>query len=118
MKQSEQKASDSKLILNGRAALCAGRDDMSSEDEDQEAIHRFAKPDHFKTLLESGAIPDAAMIHEARKKRQKAREQGKRLIINQFKTKFNSIALCNRLIWSFFSRRRFHRIGREKGGQQ
>lgn len=50
---------------------------MSSEDELDETQHRFARPDHhFKTVLESGAIPDAAMIHEARKKRQKAREQG------------------------------------------
>lgn len=69
------------LILNGRAALCAGRDDMSSEDEsesvDDQNQHRFKKPDNFKTILESGAIPDAAMIHEARKKRQKARELGK-----------------------------------------
>lgn len=68
------------LILNGRAALCAGRDDMSSEDEtadnDDSSQHRFRKPDNFKALLESGAIPDAAMIHEARKKRQKARELG------------------------------------------
>lgn len=69
------------LVLNGRAALCAGRDDMSSEDEkaanDDSHQHRFRKPDNFKALLESGAIPDAAMIHEARKKRQKARELGK-----------------------------------------
>lgn len=68
--------------MNGRAALCAGRDDMSSEDEPHEnedgaePKHRFNKPDQFKTLLESGAIPDAAMIHAARKKRQKARELG------------------------------------------
>lgn len=66
-------------MLNGRAALCAGRDDMSSEDETEsldEHKHRFRKPDNFRALLESGAIPDAAMIHEARKKRQKARELG------------------------------------------
>lgn len=55
---------------------------MSSEDEDQSQKehnqqHRFNKPDNFKTVLESGAIPDAAMIHAARKRRQKAREQGK-----------------------------------------
>lgn len=56
--------------------MCAGRDDMSSGDELDETLHRFNRPDHFKTVLESGAIPDAAMIHEARKKRQKAREQG------------------------------------------
>lgn len=64
------------IVLNGRAALCAGRDDMSSEDESESTAHRFKKPDSFRSLLESGAIPDAAMIHEARKKRQKAREQG------------------------------------------
>lgn len=71
------------LILNGRAALCAGRDDMSSDEneshehDDESQKHVFNKPDQFKTLLESGAIPDAAMIHAARKKRQKARELGK-----------------------------------------
>lgn len=67
------------IVLNGRAALCAGRDDMSSEDESEstaKGAHRFKKPDSFRSLLESGAIPDAAMIHEARKKRQKARELG------------------------------------------
>ncbi|XP_053671242.1 PAX3- and PAX7-binding protein 1 isoform X2 [Anopheles nili] len=73
------------MILNGRAALCAGRDDMSSEDEASAADegdgkhhhHRFAKPQsNFKLCLENGVIPDAAMIHAARKRRQKAREQG------------------------------------------
>lgn len=73
-------------VLNGRAALCAGRDDMSSDDEQPpvaakatataEQRHRFAKPDNFKTVLESGAIPDAAMIHAARKRRQQARDEG------------------------------------------
>lgn len=71
---------ETNLVLNGRAALCAGRDDMSSEEESESVNdqHRFRKPDNFKALLESGAIPDAAMIHEARKKRQKARELGKK----------------------------------------
>jgi GC-rich sequence DNA-binding factor len=71
------------LILNGRAALCAGRDDMSSEDDDEEnggdndyANHKFSQRDEIKIKLESGVIPDAAMIHAARKRRQKAREQG------------------------------------------
>lgn len=68
-------------MLNGRAALCAGRDDMSSEDGENDSenddLHRFKRPSSFKTLLESGTIPDATMIHEARKKRQKARELGK-----------------------------------------
>lgn len=70
-----------KIILNGRAALCAGRDDMSEDESEStaESAHRFKKPspsDSFRSLLESGAIPNAAMIHEARKKRQKARELG------------------------------------------
>lgn len=82
-----KKTEQTNIILNGRAALCAGRDDMSSEDEADDSNvpdsqHRFAKPDHFKTVLESGAIPDAAMIHEARKKRQKARELGKPNLIH------------------------------------
>lgn len=71
-------SADTNAVLNGRAALCAGRDDMSSEDDElaDKTRHRFTRPDNFRTVLESGAIPDAAMIHEARKKRQKAREQG------------------------------------------
>lgn len=71
------------MILNGRAALCAGRDEMSSEEEEENDVedrshgHRFAQPDDFDFKFESGAIPDAAMIHAARKRRQKAREEGK-----------------------------------------
>lgn len=70
------------LVLNGRAALCAGRDDMSSDEEDENEIderaqgHRFSQPEEFDFKLESGTIPDAAMIHAARKRRQKAREEG------------------------------------------
>lgn len=55
----------------------SGKDDLSSEeDEVQASVHRFSKPDNFKKVLESGAIPDAAMIHAARKRRQRARELG------------------------------------------
>lgn len=62
--------------------MCAGRDDMSSEDDEAEdessnGRHRFNNPSNFKHILESGGIPDAAMIHAARKSRQKARELGK-----------------------------------------
>ncbi|XP_039964546.1 PAX3- and PAX7-binding protein 1 isoform X1 [Bactrocera tryoni] len=76
------KKSEPEIILNGRAAICAGRNDMSDEDEpeadedEREGKHRFSKPEHLKQMLESGSIPDAAMIHAARKRRQKAREQG------------------------------------------
>lgn len=63
------------IILSGRAALCAGKDDLSS-DEDDLPTHKFSRPENFKKVLESGAIPDAAMIHAARKSRQRAREMG------------------------------------------
>ncbi|XP_055310966.1 uncharacterized protein LOC129573860 [Sitodiplosis mosellana] len=63
---------ESSLVLNGRAALWAGRDDMSSSEDESVSKephqHRFTKPDNFKALLESGAISDAHMVHEARKK--------------------------------------------------
>ncbi|XP_012277672.1 PAX3- and PAX7-binding protein 1 [Orussus abietinus] len=70
------------LILNGRAALAAGKDDYTSDEEedDNRSSHKFRRnterTDTMKILLESGCIPDAAMIHAARKRRQKARELG------------------------------------------
>ncbi|EDX11931.1 GD19905 [Drosophila simulans] len=78
-----KKSETPEAILNGRAALCAGREDMSDEEDQQsedgghdKTRHRFSKPEHLKQMLESGSIPDAAMIHAARKRRQRAREQG------------------------------------------
>uniref|UniRef100_A0A6P4E650 PAX3- and PAX7-binding protein 1 isoform X1 n=2 Tax=Drosophila rhopaloa TaxID=1041015 RepID=A0A6P4E650_DRORH len=78
-----KKSETPEAVLNGRAALCAGREDMSDDDEQQsedgghdKTRHRFSKPEHLKQMLESGSIPDAAMIHAARKRRQRAREQG------------------------------------------
>ncbi|CAH1996838.1 unnamed protein product [Acanthoscelides obtectus] len=73
--ENHKKPNTPPTILSGRDALCAGKDDLSS-DEDEEPAHRFSKPDNFKKVLESGAIPDAAMIHAARKRRQRARELG------------------------------------------
>ncbi|KAL5273599.1 PAXBP1 family protein [Megaselia abdita] len=72
------KKSEPDLILNGRAALCAGRDDMSDEEEQDEADlnHRFSKPENLRKFLESGSIPDAAMINAARLARNKKRIQG------------------------------------------
>lgn len=70
-------------ILSGRDALCAGKDDLSSEEEDISSTHRFSKPENFKKVLESGAIPDAAMIHAARKKRQRARELGDYIAVEE-----------------------------------
>ena len=78
------KKSEPDIILSGRAAICAGRNDMSDEEmdnqenqnDDLQGGHRFSKPEVLKQMLESGSIPDAAMIHAARKRRQRAREQG------------------------------------------
>lgn len=71
------------LILNGRDAVTAGKDDYTSEDEEEgegSRTHQFKKqtsrPDSMRFFLQSGCIPDAAMIHAARKRRQKARETG------------------------------------------
>ncbi|KAH8278983.1 hypothetical protein KR018_012122 [Drosophila ironensis] len=94
-----KKSETPEAILNGRAALCAGRDDMSDDDEKSEdgghdkTRHRFSKPEHLKQMLESGSIPDAAMIHAARKRRQRAREQGKPR--NQEIRQSNIPTLCN-----------------------
>ena len=45
------------MILNGRAALTAGKNDYTSEDEDDEKTHTFRKnsdkEDHMKIILES-----------------------------------------------------------------
>lgn len=72
------KKSEPELILNGRAALCAGRDDLSDEEnEDDDLNHRFSKPENLRKFLESGSIPDAAMINAARQARNKKRIQGK-----------------------------------------
>lgn len=92
------KKSDPELILNGRAAMCAGRDEMSSEDDEGEdestnGRHRFNNPSSFKHILESGGIPDAAMIHAARKSRQKARELGEFTDPAGVWRKFNKTAL-------------------------
>lgn len=46
-------------------------------------------------MLESGSIPDAAMIHAARKRRQRAREQGMKALR---KLSFRS----SLIIWSVF----------------
>lgn len=63
------------VLFSSKFVTFSGKDDLSSEEDDQ-PTHRFSKPDNVKRVLESGAIPDAAMIHAARKKRQRARELG------------------------------------------
>ncbi|XP_066999451.2 PAX3- and PAX7-binding protein 1 isoform X2 [Anabrus simplex] len=62
------------IVMNGREAEMAEADGVSSEED--EKYPKFSQPDHVKLLLESGRIPDAAMIHAARKRRQLAREMG------------------------------------------
>ncbi|CAG0917312.1 unnamed protein product [Notodromas monacha] len=49
-------------------------EEESEEEHDPRSRHTFSDP--FKRMLESGVVPTAAMIHEARKRRQRARELG------------------------------------------
>ncbi|XP_071444852.1 PAX3- and PAX7-binding protein 1 [Hetaerina americana] len=73
------KRNNASQILNGREAEFADHTVSDEEDLEDEATkqrkHIFNQPD-VKLLLQSGRIPDAAMIHAARKKRQMAREMG------------------------------------------
>lgn len=71
------KKSEPIVTYNGKEALYIGKDEMSSEEEEPVPMgkHKFHQPD-LKMALESGIIPNAAMIHAARKSRQKARELG------------------------------------------
>lgn len=71
------------LILSGRAAIVAGAtgdvDSDSSETEvGEQTHHRFTalhpSRDTVRAVLDKGGIPDAALIHAARKTRQQARE--------------------------------------------
>ncbi|XP_077291143.1 PAX3- and PAX7-binding protein 1 isoform X2 [Arctopsyche grandis] len=75
------------IILSGRAALVAGAtgDISGSEGDESDTIDEinarfkpmFRPPgDSVRALLDRGVIPDAALIHAARKKRQQAREIG------------------------------------------
>ncbi|XP_022193893.2 PAX3- and PAX7-binding protein 1 [Nilaparvata lugens] len=66
-------------VLNGREALATLSE---SSDEEEGATkhgtmrHKFSHSDQMKQLLRRGCIPDAAMIHAVRKRRQEARELG------------------------------------------
>ena len=53
--------------------------ESNSEDEDDEPKHTYNKPT-FTDILRSGVIPDANMIHMARKRRQAARDRGDEFI--------------------------------------
>ncbi|XP_059485631.1 PAX3- and PAX7-binding protein 1 [Neocloeon triangulifer] len=73
------------LILSGREAeFAVERSD--SEDDDDKDHPKFSRPKKLQHVLDSGCIPDAAMIHAARKSRQKARELGDFIPIDESKT--------------------------------
>ncbi|CAH0722967.1 unnamed protein product, partial [Brenthis ino] len=66
------------LILSGREALAAdGAGDISDESdtEDNRGFHQY-RAESVRAALVPGHIPDAALIHAARKTRQQARELG------------------------------------------
>ncbi|XP_013148700.1 PREDICTED: PAX3- and PAX7-binding protein 1 isoform X2 [Papilio polytes] len=77
----KKKGSLEGLILTGREALAAeGTGDMSDdeieEEEDSRGFHRYRAESVRAVLAQPGHIPDAALIHAARKTRQQARELG------------------------------------------
>ncbi|CAB3221101.1 unnamed protein product [Arctia plantaginis] len=69
------------LILSGREALAAdGEGDVTSggeddEEEDSRGFHKY-RAETVRAALAKPGIPDAALIHAARKTRQQARELG------------------------------------------
>ncbi|XP_049887757.1 PAX3- and PAX7-binding protein 1 [Pectinophora gossypiella] len=69
------------LILSGREALAADgagdvSDEASGEEEDNRGFHQYRAESVRAALAVGGHIPDAALIHAARKTRQQARELG------------------------------------------
>lgn len=93
-------------VLNGRQAELADPDYQSEDDEEEDdksklkktSQHKFSQPDNMKIILESGRIPDAAMIHAARKRRQKAREMGGDFIPVEDTQKYNTSSSKSRLV--------------------
>lgn len=56
LRQAElQKKENQPIVLNGRAALAAGKDDMSSSEDDDEGStrHKFSQPNHVQIMIES-----------------------------------------------------------------
>ncbi|KAL0275384.1 UNVERIFIED_CONTAM: hypothetical protein PYX00_003243 [Menopon gallinae] len=71
----------------------------SSEDDDEGSIrHKFSQPNHVQIMIESGKIPDAATIHAARKRRQRARELGSDYIPVNTNQKFSLHNMKSRLV--------------------
>lgn len=88
-KEVKKEKKDFMRVLNGREAEAV---DMESDDEVNDAAdsrHKFKRPgagggaaiqDAVRRALEQGQIPDANLIHEARKRKQMAREMGTEFI--------------------------------------
>ncbi|KPI93613.1 GC-rich sequence DNA-binding factor 1 [Papilio xuthus] len=77
----KKKVSLEGLILSGREALAAdGAGDLSDDEmeaeEDSRGFHLYRAESVRAALAQPGHIPDAALIHAARKTRQQARELG------------------------------------------
>ncbi|XP_045514186.1 PAX3- and PAX7-binding protein 1 isoform X2 [Pieris brassicae] len=77
----KKKVSLEGMILSGREALAADgagdiSDESGNEDEDSRGFHQFRAETVRAALAGAGHIPDAALIHAARKTRQQARELG------------------------------------------
>ncbi|KAL4143140.1 hypothetical protein QTP88_005504 [Uroleucon formosanum] len=72
---------EKEIMLTGRAAEMAGYVSSDEElDSYSSSSHRFSNPDQVKIILKKGQIPDAALIHAARKRRQQARDLGEDFI--------------------------------------
>ncbi|KAE9544711.1 hypothetical protein AGLY_000253 [Aphis glycines] len=71
---------EKEIMLTGRAAEMAGYVSSDEEPDSYNSSHRFSNPDQVKILLKKGQIPDAALIHAARKRRQQARDLGEDFI--------------------------------------
>ncbi|CAG9576207.1 unnamed protein product [Danaus chrysippus] len=78
IEEPRKKVSLEGLILSGREALSAeGAGDMSEDsEEDNRGFHTYRAESVRAALAGAGGIPDAALIHAARKTRQQARELG------------------------------------------
>lgn len=80
---SRPKRSPQSWILSGRDAEAMHMEEEDDDDEEEEneakdmpGEDKESQEDSIRSILTSGAIPDANAIYEAKKKRQKAREAG------------------------------------------
>ncbi|XP_050428525.1 PAX3- and PAX7-binding protein 1 isoform X2 [Adelges cooleyi] len=72
---------EKEIMLTGRDAEMAGYESSDEErDTFHPSVHRFSNPEDVKIVLKKGQIPNAALIHAARKRRQQARDMGEDFI--------------------------------------